>query len=64
MLIVLKIKIKEPMMLSYDNKAIINIAHNPVHHDHMKHVEINQHFIEQKLETGQVCILYMSSSKL
>ena len=62
MLTNLKIKIKDPMMLYYDKNAAINIAHNPVHHDHIKHVEIDQHFIKEKLETSQVCIPYVSSS--
>ena len=28
------------MKLFYDNKAACDIAHNPVHHDRIKHVEI------------------------
>ena len=33
--------LKGPMRLYYDNQAAINIAHNPVHHDLTKHVEID-----------------------
>ncbi len=38
------------MNLFCDNKAAIAIAQNPVQHDHTKHVEVDRHFIKQKLE--------------
>ena len=33
-----------------DNKAAIIIANNPVQHDRTKHVEVDRHFIKQKLD--------------
>ena len=33
-----------------DNKAACDIAHNPVQHDHTKHVEVNRFFIKEKLD--------------
>ena len=33
-----------------DNKAECDIAHNPVQHDHTKHVEVDRFFIKEKLE--------------
>ncbi|BBG93508.1 ABC-2 type transporter family protein, partial [Prunus dulcis] len=38
------------MNLFCDNKAAIAIAQNPVQHDRTKHVEVDRHFIKQKLE--------------
>ncbi|WJZ80908.1 hypothetical protein VitviT2T_000776 [Vitis vinifera] len=38
------------MNLFCDNKAAIDIAHNPVQHDRTKHVKVNRHFIKQNLE--------------
>jgi hypothetical protein len=35
-----------------DNKAAISIAHNIVQHDRTKHVEIDRHFIKEKLREG------------
>jgi hypothetical protein len=33
-----------------DNKVAIVIANNPVQHDRTKHVEVDKHFIKQKLD--------------
>ena len=38
------------MNLLCDNKAAIDIAHNPIQHDLTKHVEVDRHFIKQNLE--------------
>ena len=55
----LKIKWQGPMKLYCDNKSTINIAHNPVQHDRTKHVEVNRHFIKEKLESGSICTPYV-----
>ncbi|KAM2473307.1 hypothetical protein COP2_006450 [Malus domestica] len=46
----LDIKHDQPMKLFCDNKAACYIAHNPVHHDRTKHVEVDRFFIKEKLE--------------
>ena len=45
-----------PMKLYCDNKAAISIAYNPVLHDRTKHVEVDEHFIKEKLESGLICM--------
>ncbi|XP_062082167.1 uncharacterized mitochondrial protein AtMg00810-like [Humulus lupulus] len=52
-----------PMKLYYDNKAAIAIAHNPVLHDHTKHVEVDKHFIKEKIGSGQVCMPYVPTEQ-
>ena len=49
------------MKLYCDNKAAICMAHNLVQHDRTKHVEIDKHFIKEKLESGIICIPYVPS---
>ncbi|KAH9717287.1 retrovirus-related pol polyprotein from transposon RE1 [Citrus sinensis] len=50
---------KQPIRLFCDNQAAISIAKNPVHHDKMKHVEIDHHFILEKIENSTVHIVYI-----
>ena len=49
------------MRLYCDNKAAINIAHNPVQHDRTKHVEIDRHFIKEKLREGLICTPFVKT---
>ena len=44
-----------------DNKAAIDISKNPVQHDRTKHVEVDRHFIKEKLETEIISIPHVRS---
>nr|GEX93040.1 LL-diaminopimelate aminotransferase, chloroplastic-like [Tanacetum cinerariifolium] len=45
-----------------DNKAAIQISENPVQHDRTKHVEVDRHFIKEKLEAGIIELSFVKSS--
>jgi len=49
------------MKLYCDNKSAINIAHNPVQHDRTKHVEVDKHFIKEKLDSGIIYTPFVST---
>lgn len=57
----LKVEHEGTMRLYCDNKSAINIAHNPVQHDRTKHIEIDRHFIKEKLESGLISTPYTPS---
>ncbi|RVW99495.1 Copia protein [Vitis vinifera] len=59
----LKISSTLPMKLCCDNKTTILIAHNLVLHDRTKHVEIDKHFIKEKLKNGLICIPYIPTTE-
>ena len=47
----LKIMWETPVRLYCNNMSAINIAHNPVQHDLTKHIEVDRHFIKEKLDS-------------
>lgn len=49
------------MYLHCDNKSAIQIAHNPVQHDRTKNVEVDLHFIKEKLGRKIIQFLFMKS---
>jgi hypothetical protein len=59
----LHIPTKVPIKLYCDNKAAISISLNPVQHDRTKHVEVDRHFIKEKVESGIICMIYVPTRK-
>ena len=57
----LHIKQVSPMKLYCDNKAACDIAHNPVQHDWTKHVDVDRHFIKEKLEEKLIEVPHVRS---
>ncbi|KAM2779553.1 hypothetical protein COP1_014811 [Malus domestica] len=56
-------KQREATNLYSDNKSAREIAKNPVHHDKMKRVEVDLHFIKEKLEKKIVSIPFVNSKE-
>ena len=53
------------MLLYYDNQATHEIANNYlVQHDYSKHVELDMHFIKEKLSLCQLMFFIYSSEQL
>ncbi|GKF75860.1 ribonuclease H-like domain-containing protein [Tanacetum coccineum] len=44
-----------------DNVSAVYLSHNPVQHQHMKHIEIDIHFVKDLVVAGQVCVLHVPS---
>ena len=59
----LKIQVPIALKLYCDNKSAIAIAHNPVLHDRTKHVEIDKHFIKEKVDSGEICMPYLPTAE-
>jgi Reverse transcriptase (RNA-dependent DNA polymerase) len=52
---------KDPMKLFCDNKAAIDISHNPVQHDRTKHIEVDRYFIKEKLDSNIIALPFLRS---
>ncbi|KAM2879538.1 hypothetical protein FF1_015021 [Malus domestica] len=59
----LGVKSKETLKLYCDNKSARDIADNPVQHDKTKHVEVDRHFIKEKLKKKIVSIPFVNSEE-
>ena len=59
----LKFTFSTPLKVYCDNKTAISIAHNPVLHDRTKHIEVDKHFIKEKLNTGIICMTYLPTTE-
>jgi hypothetical protein len=54
---------RNEMRLFCDNKAVIDISHNPVQHDKTKHIAIDRHFIREKNDSKIIKLPFVRSEE-
>ena len=59
----LRLESPESFKMYSDSQAAISIAKNPVHHDRTKHIEIDRHFISEKVNSKIIELNYIPTKK-
>jgi hypothetical protein len=49
---------KEPTIIRSDNQGCISLAKNSVHHARTKHIDIQHHFVREKVEGEEVELIF------
>ena len=58
----LHIPLSKATIVYCDNVCAVYMTANPVHHRRTKHIEIDIHFVREKVALGEVWVLHVPSS--
>ena len=62
LLVELHVPLRRTALIYCDNISTVYMSSNPVQHQRTKHVEIDLHFVRERVATGDVCVLHVPTS--
>ena len=51
----------KPSVLKCDNQSSIKLAYNPIYHARTKHIEIQHHFVREKIQEKEIVLTYCNT---
>lgn len=60
----LKIYPESKVKIYQDNQGAIALAKNPIFHQRTKHIDIKYHFVREKVESGEVELVYVPTAMM
>ncbi|XP_073224839.1 secreted RxLR effector protein 161-like [Cicer arietinum] len=58
----LHIPVKFPISIFCDNNSAIQIAQNPIFHEHTKYIELDCHLVHEKIQNGTIHFMFVPST--
>jgi lipoate-protein ligase A len=49
---------KKMVVIRCDNQGVISLTKNPTHHAQTKHIDVQHHFVRERVENGEVRFEY------
>jgi len=59
----LSVAVEKATVVYYDNISSVYMASNPVHHHRTKHIELDIHFVHEKVAVGDVRVLHVPTGQ-
>ncbi len=57
-------KEKKAMVIRCDNQGAISLTKNPTQHAQTKHIDVQHHFVQERVENGKVIFEYCSTEEM
>ena len=58
----MEISLDSPPVIYYDNISALALASNPIFHAHSKHIEVDYHFVREKVSHRDIILEHISTS--
>jgi hypothetical protein len=55
---------KKVMVIGCNNQGVISFSKNPIHHAWTKHIDVQHHFIWERVENGEVRFEYCTTEHM
>eukprot|EP00253_Pinus_taeda_P029672 PITA_29672 len=56
-------KQRKPTSIKSDNQSSMNLANNPIYHARTKHIEVQHHFVREKIQSNEINLVYSNISE-